>query len=1042
MNMKKILLMAAFAVSALACRVHEMPRLLSEEDGGRVKVNLMLEGSPMGSLTRSILDESVETKLTHVTLASYGADGKLLDVQHYEADEPYMELLVRKTGENNVYALVNMGDMSASFPDEESKVGSMCYMLDGYGTVKTYGMPMCGSLKQLVYSGPEIEIPVERLFAKVSVRVLHTELSGASESTIYAYNMCNNSLYIRQANRRLYPFSEYGSRAMGTDDVTDDSDYNSDMNDRDAYDGSLSQSEFGPGPGYLQDTTLVFYVPENIQGNLLEGNTDASAKTYASIENVDGVNYAELCTYVELTATRVNSGTGYGGTKVYRCYLGEDGTSDFSVRRNGRYDITISLTDDGMFLDSWKAEMGEDWTDTRTLRFVEAPYVVYQGKEENVFVHYHRMTSTEVNSQAYPDEWTYVFDDEAITAAGLEYSYDPSTLETGENGCKDFCFKFKASADAKAGTVIPLKIMSTFGSLEASTSIYVAELGDIALAWDFCPSYVAQEGTVTVSGVPDDLLPLSVSVSDGSIARVQKLSDSSFNVIATGEGETEILFSNADGSQTCSASLSVKVPMIEAWGGVPLLNPDGQPAYHYFSYYDEGYYTLSNFNTDAVEEFLLPEITNNEFIEIVDPVVEEDGRIKGWLQVSRLYDDDGNQITIGERHSLMVRPKGFPDAAQDGMEAMVRNPFINAVAQTQLGEVHDYTLFSFSDVKPEVRALFTDQIAANRSFEYEAPKVNASAEYVSASIEPAWVSNGFSYDNELYSVSYDQSDADYASGASLSLTMASPGAASKHSAGRHDVYLKVRNRHSQEEIDFLWGCVDVYVHTAIGAEAVFGSQLANYSLGGSTFAQVYNNVAGSTIFNTTSSIAAVHYADVSVGYLTGVDNVYVLNRMNYGAGAASNIYSALDVVIPDVDDGTVDSNTALLYSVMTGSDERISVCGETYGARKGIGRTLYRMLRIAPYERTVTESEKLQWFLGYNPASSAASTSYVARYTFRDPLEIEYNDFNLVQRDAPFYYNPEDFRSCLDSQERGYHVFHFLDEMMPETAGWINLIGK
>lgn len=1041
--MRRILFIAILAALSASCVMHEVRNKIADvscDDG--VKVALALDGSLVGTMTRSILDESVETMLAQVTLASYGADGKLLDVRHYDADDGNMELLVRKTGMNNIYALVNMGDMSASFPEDESKVGTMCFMLEGYDDVQTDGIPMCGSLKQFVYSGPEIQIPVERLFAKVSVRILHTELAGASSSTVYAYNMCNNSLYVRQANRRLYPFAEYGSRALSVDDVLEVSDYNPDMNDRSAYEGSLSQSSLGPGPGYMQDTTLVFYVPENVQGRLLAGNTEAAAKSYDSIDNVDGVDYGKLCTYVELTATKVNNGVGYSGSKIYRCYLGEDSTSDFSVRRNGKYDITISLTDEGMFLDSWKAASGDDWADTRTLRFVEAPYVIFQGKSENVYVHYHRMTSSEVNSEPYPDEWTYVFDDDAIADAGLTYSFDSSALETGENGYDDFCFRFTASEDAKAGTLIPLKVVSTFGSLEANASIYVAELGDMSLAWDFCPSYVAQEGTVTVSGVPETLLPLSVSVADGNIARVEKLSDNSFNVIATGKGETEILFMNSDGSQKCSASLSVKMPTIEAWGGVPLLNPDGQPDYHYFSYYGEDYYALSNLNTDAVAEFLLPEIINSEFIEIVDPVVEDDGRIKGWLRVSRLYDSEGNRIVIGERHALQVRPSGFSDAYADRMEVMVRNPFVNAVAETHLGEVHDYTLFGLNDVDFRVKALFTDEIAANRSFEYEAPKVNASAEYVTASIVPAWVSEGFSYENRMYSVSYDGSDSDYSSGASLSLKMGDVTAETKHSVGRHDVYLKVLNRHSREEIEFLWGCVDVYVHTAIGAKAVFGSQFANYSLGSKTFSQVYNAVAGYTIFNTASHAASIHYSDVSVDYLTDVSNVLVLNRMDYGSSVASNIFNALDVVVPDVADGTVDSNTALLYSVMTGSDDRISVCDETYGVRKGIGRTLYRALRVATYERSISENELLLWFLGYNSAASASSTTYVARYTFRDPLEIEYNDFDLVLRNAPFYYNPEEFRSCLDAQERGYHVFHFLDEMMPETAGWINLIGK
>jgi hypothetical protein len=176
---------------------------------------------------------------------------------------------------------------------------------------------------------------VQRLFAKLDVRILHKGLSGYSPSDYYAFNLCNKSLYVRQANSRLLPFSEEGSRAFDSADILEVSDSHGNLNDRNAYQGSLSQGELGPGPGYVQDTTLVFYVPENVQGKLLPSNPDPFAKDYEAISNIGGRSYSDLCTYLEFNARRENTLGYYGGVK-YRYYLGEDNTSDFSLVRNNR----------------------------------------------------------------------------------------------------------------------------------------------------------------------------------------------------------------------------------------------------------------------------------------------------------------------------------------------------------------------------------------------------------------------------------------------------------------------------------------------------------------------------------------------------------------------------------------------------------------------------------------------------------------------------------------------------------------------------------
>ena len=74
---------------------------------------------------KSVLSEGVESKISDITLASYGADGRLADVRYFESGFASMLLSVRSDGLSNIYALVNMGDMSELFPMYEEEVNIM-----------------------------------------------------------------------------------------------------------------------------------------------------------------------------------------------------------------------------------------------------------------------------------------------------------------------------------------------------------------------------------------------------------------------------------------------------------------------------------------------------------------------------------------------------------------------------------------------------------------------------------------------------------------------------------------------------------------------------------------------------------------------------------------------------------------------------------------------------------------------------------------------------------------------------------------------------
>ena len=273
--------------------------------------------------TRSLLTApDIETKKTGVTLAAY-AGGTLAAIGHFPTGLDAMALSLDPNKTHTVYALVNMGDMTASIPRSESELASLTYRIPSYteGTesLAARGLPMAG---KLTWPGQGTSIPVERLLAKVTAH-LSCEWEGAAI----------RSVHVRNLNRVLRPF---GEAVMAED---------------------WDQQEFHAGAGTASGT-FIFYVPENRQGTI-DGIRTSREKSPDSNDEVR--NRSSRLTYLETTV----EGTGvYAGTIVYRSFLGQNAVSDFDLRRNARYDWTIRYLSDGLQYDDWKHD--NDLIDTQS----------------------------------------------------------------------------------------------------------------------------------------------------------------------------------------------------------------------------------------------------------------------------------------------------------------------------------------------------------------------------------------------------------------------------------------------------------------------------------------------------------------------------------------------------------------------------------------------------------------------------------------------------------------------------------------------------
>lgn len=103
--------------------------------------------------------------------------------------------------------------------------------------------------------------------------------------------------------------------------------------------------------------TIQLYTYENLMGNLLPYNRDPWAKVPSRIGQ-----YADKCSWVEVKCS-YDSGVQSSSNITYRMYLGTDSTSNFDVKRNTVYTLTLIPSEEEIYGErgSWKIS-SSGWT--------------------------------------------------------------------------------------------------------------------------------------------------------------------------------------------------------------------------------------------------------------------------------------------------------------------------------------------------------------------------------------------------------------------------------------------------------------------------------------------------------------------------------------------------------------------------------------------------------------------------------------------------------------------------------------------------------
>ena len=235
-----------------------------------------------------------------------------------------------KNGMYSVFACANFGyALNISNIDELKEIRYYLAYPDDY----SLGIPMSGQTEMVRATGDGISVKLERLMAKIYIMVDRSRLYDDVEFLIRSVQVegCPRSVYPFSRNHIRDPFDFFPSGFLR-------SDYEADaLNTADA-DGRSGE--------------ICLYMLENMQGDLLPGNTDEKKKVLPENEPAKG-----LCSYIEIKAEYISS-SGYskpGEYLIYRFYPGEN-PSNFDICRNSSYSICITPVGSGLNGTEWRID--------------------------------------------------------------------------------------------------------------------------------------------------------------------------------------------------------------------------------------------------------------------------------------------------------------------------------------------------------------------------------------------------------------------------------------------------------------------------------------------------------------------------------------------------------------------------------------------------------------------------------------------------------------------------------------------------------------
>ena len=194
------------------------------------------------------------------------------------------------------------------------------------------GIPMAAVKEVLITEECIVDIDLQRLMAKISLRMDRSRLDRDVEMNVRSARIGNCPRYAK-------PFT--ASKIEDNDDTFPTGYLLNDI--------QTAELNYNIGEGLSSEVSL--YMFENMQG-AADGNiTHDSEKVFEQKDK-----RSEVCSYIEMEIEYLSSEKASGEKGlIYRFYLGEDRNS-FDVERNTHYHITVTPENNGLNDDGWRVD--------------------------------------------------------------------------------------------------------------------------------------------------------------------------------------------------------------------------------------------------------------------------------------------------------------------------------------------------------------------------------------------------------------------------------------------------------------------------------------------------------------------------------------------------------------------------------------------------------------------------------------------------------------------------------------------------------------
>lgn len=788
MNLKTTLRLVLILLVASACAEKPEPR---PSGSGPLQI-----GARIGEMqTKSLISASAETRISSVRFASYDASGVLEKTAI--GDNDGIAVLNLSYGVAHTIAALANFDGTVEFPPTLTALAALTLPCPSLASMDSNGLPAAGTLS-LPPNWDErgvAEVQLRRLVAKIEVTVDQNGITGGNPA-----GMTNLSMRMHAINGKLKPFATGGSKAETTDDLIDaDSHCDRDMN-------------LAPGSDTRQ--SVCFFVPENRQGTLLSGNQDPFLKTPEAAHN-------PCVTWLELQSSKNGGDDGVSGQLTYRICPGADALSSFDIEGNVRYLVTLSLSWDGMFVESWKVERS-DWDDRRGIAIAEDPagsavnaYELPIGTPSDLYVVFSRTGTPVTGARAltsYPYGWQLVLPGHpegtgAVAGTVEDFSVSWDFDDTGDR------IRLNASSEADIDRSFPIRVETIDGHKywETLVTVVARPLGH---SWDRAPQYIAQAGTLTVTDLVDGADPslLSFTAEQGAdLVRITNRGDGTADVAAVGDGTVRIRMESSQTRQRGYVDLTVRKPVLTLSDDALELFYDGETATRSIGYCDENglsfsvssYRALRSFDPTLYAELLQPEADESALSPFARASVTTSPyspALQG--EIWRFTDSNGARIPENEnvRTLAMGSVRVHAKTASCSNEVVVPvegvQPFYGNDPSRNFGKADDYSLLG---------SAFNGR---SSSLSFESHPL-----HIGTRVTPeyrAWSAVHNNADNSSLTVTFQN--------AAVNLSFSDNGSTSAHLGGVNTISVSLRNYHSPSDAPLTRdiGVIEVYVHAAIG----------------------------------------------------------------------------------------------------------------------------------------------------------------------------------------------------------------------------------